>query len=210
MERAPVLDHLPDFQIGKSIYLPDGSQAYVQELDPIPPLIQTDEEVPNHEADHVVVGVENGTPVVLATIVPNAANGSLGETHFSRPDAVAAAAPHARGRRGTGYDMHIVAALGVSESSAMATASRILSANQHKVDEVAAELAEKKTLNRWEILEAMDRADRRLEKEKGREVIIFISRPDKSQLSAKSTARSESFAMPEELANQLIEEPQAA
>jgi hypothetical protein len=106
-----------------------------------------------HEAEHAVVAEENGTAVVSATIVPG--EGYSGLTMLSKTDAVAAAAPHSNGRRGTSWDMQIVRRMG-SESAAIHAAQHILAGNKEKVDEVASILEKKKTIGRTEVRDAMD------------------------------------------------------
>jgi hypothetical protein len=106
-----------------------------------------------HEAEHAVVAEDNGTAALSATIV--AGEGYLGLTQLSRSDPVAAAAPHANGRDGTGWDMHIVRSHG-NEHGSLHAAKHILAGSKEKVFEVASVLQEKKTIGRSEIRSAME------------------------------------------------------
>jgi len=96
-----------------------------------------------HEAMHVVAALGNGTGVESATIIPGA--GYLGLTKLSKPDAVAAMAPHAMGAGGTGYDVYIAGIIG-NAGSAESAARGIINSNMDKVMAVAQKLEENKTL----------------------------------------------------------------
>ncbi|HYM65506.1 MAG TPA: hypothetical protein VES68_03425 [Candidatus Sulfotelmatobacter sp.] len=106
-----------------------------------------------HEAMHVVGAIENGTGVKSATIIPG--DGYLGLTELSRPDAVAAMAPHSMGASGTGYDVYVAGLMGNAGSSESA-ARGIISANMDKVEAVATVLEEKGTITTGDINEAVD------------------------------------------------------
>jgi len=77
--------------------------------------------VANHEAKHIVAAITNGTGVKKATIVPG--EGCLGLTELTRPDAIAAAAPHATGCDGTGHDVFIIGLMG-HDVNAVSNAAR--------------------------------------------------------------------------------------
>lgn len=82
-------------------------------------------ETTGHEIDHVL-GAEGPDEVEYVTNIPG--TGSKGKTVFKRPNRVAAAAAHANGRSGTGWDMMIVRSSG-DEGSAISAAKSRLSSN---------------------------------------------------------------------------------
>lgn len=104
---------------------------------------------PIHEAIHAVAGIVDGAGVEYATIQPT--RDSYGSTKLLRPSVGAAAAPHFKGCKGTGYDMHIVEAMGYDESSAILAAASLIAGLDDEINDVAAELVHKGTLNGSEI-----------------------------------------------------------
>lgn len=100
-----------------------------------------------HEAKHVVAALQNGTSVESVTIIPGA--GYLGLTKLSRPDAVAALAPHATGESGTSYDVFIASQIGAA--GAESAARSIINGNMEKVEAVAQALEENKSLGSGDI-----------------------------------------------------------
>ncbi|GEM_PF-3363308 len=127
-----------------------------------------------HEAMHAVAAEENGTSVSLATIVPG--EGYLGLTVLSRPDAVAAAAPHAHGHSGTSHDMKIVEFMGVSPSAASNAARNIIGRNSHKVEAVASHLQDNKSLSGFEVRNTMSDAEEEL-RNPVYEAIVTVKNP---------------------------------
>lgn len=124
-----------------------------------------------HEAKHAGVA-EKRKPgsVKMASIVPGP--GYLGITEMHSMDAVAAAAPHAHGMSGTGFDVHIIGQMGADVHAAGAAARVIMSANEDETDEIAYALEEKKTMSGSEIRWAMQNIDLR------NEVVVFIFSPE--------------------------------
>lgn len=117
-------------------------------------------ETAEHEATHAVTAIKNGTSVRMATNI--AGDGYLGATFLSRPDAVAAAAPHAVGHRGTGHDVSIVHAIG--NHGAFSAARTIVAMNHDNISAVAALIEEKGTVSGGEIEATMDAVDKKEEK----------------------------------------------
>lgn len=126
-----------------------------------------------HEAEHVVAAKKNGTGVRLVTVIPGP--GYNGLTQLDRFDPVAAAAPHGRGRRGTGWDIYLVGAMGHNVGSASKTGSNIVEANPHLVNAVAKKLDANKTLDGFDVDEAMRKAE---EDRRKQEVEIIFEMPD--------------------------------
>lgn len=91
-----------------------------------------------HEATHAVVAILNGTGVKSASVIPGP--GYLGITELTGFDAVAAAAPHAMGHDGTGWDMTLVQAMGHDAGSVANVARDIAGKSQEIIQEVASHL----------------------------------------------------------------------
>lgn len=159
----------------------------------------TPSETAYHEAEHSVVAEKNGTFVKRATIVPGPGYGGL--TEMTRPDPIAAAAPHAQGRSGTSYDVFIIGLMGVSVGSAASAAQSILRGNQEHVEAVASELEDKRTLSGEEIRQVMT------DVEKGKEVVVFIRSPkgEEQRISERSRHKA-----PVEIPKELVTLPKAA
>ena len=105
-----------------------------------------------HEAKHVVTARRRGIGVDMATSIPG--SGYDGLTKLSRPDAVAALAPHATGESGTGHDVFIAKMTG--DAGAESEARRIVDANTEAIEAVATALHNYGTIGPSEIDEAMD------------------------------------------------------
>jgi len=106
-----------------------------------------------HEAMHVIGAKKNRTGVESATIV--AGDGYLGLTILSKPDAVAAMAPHSMGAGGTGHDVFIAGHIG-NAGAAESAARGIIRSNMDEVHAVAVALEKKKTITSADIDEAID------------------------------------------------------
>lgn len=117
--------------------------------------------VATHEARHAVAAVMNGTAVKKATIIPGP--GYLGLTELSRPDPIAAAAPHATGSNGTDHDIAIVGFMGYDVSAAANAARKIIDQNHEEVAAVASLLEERQTVNGQEIQETIKNVARERE-----------------------------------------------
>lgn len=124
-----------------------------------------------HEAKHVVAAKENGTEVQSATII--AGDGYLGLTVLSRPDAVAAMAPHATGEGGTGHDVYVAGLIG-NAGAAESAARGIINSNMDKVMAVASVLEEKGTIGSSDI----DKAIREVENPTPLFATVFIENPN--------------------------------
>ena len=101
-----------------------------------------------HEAMHVIGAKKNRTGVESATIV--AGDGYLGLTILSKPDAVAAMAPHSMGAGGTGHDVFIAGHIG-NAGAAESAARGIIRSNMDEVHAVAVALEKKKTITSADI-----------------------------------------------------------
>lgn len=118
-----------------------------------PPIVLQGKTV--HEAKHVVAAELNGTAVQSATII--AGVGYEGLTILSKPDAVAALAPHATGESGTGHDVMIAELIG--SAGAESAARGIINSNMDKVMAVAEVLEEKRTIGSTDIKKAIKEVD---------------------------------------------------
>ena len=146
----------------------------------------------NHEARHAVAARRNGTGVESATIIPGP--GYLGMTKLSKFDAIAAAAAHAHGDSGTGHDLSIIRASGISESAAINGARSTLSGAEKEVYAVASLLEKKGTLSGSEIDTAMVGS----EKNETSMASIFINMPDGREEKRKVEASGETIMIPGE------------
>ncbi len=141
-----------------------------------------------HEAKHVVAALKNGTGVEGATIVPGA--GFLGLTRLSRPDAVAALAPHATGESGTGHDVFIASQMGAI--GAESAARSIINSNMDEVMAVAVALEENKSLGSWDI----DRAINKLSNPDPEFGILTVETPSGEQKKEKVEIRDNIIMKP--------------
>jgi hypothetical protein len=107
-----------------------------------------------HEAKHALIAEKRGNTVKRVSIMPTADYN--GVTELSRPDPVAAAGPHADGMSGTGWDVHIIRAMGTDEHTAGAAAKSILSGNEEEVYSIAQLLEERGAIGSGEVRSAMD------------------------------------------------------
>lgn len=127
-----------------------------------------------HEATHAVPAAINGTPIEQVSIIPGP--GYLGITKLGRPDAISALAPHATGASGTGHDVFIASLMVPNISSAENVARSIVYNNKEKINEVATDLEENKTMSGSQVKAAMDRVDKK--KVEGDKATVFIKNPD--------------------------------
>ncbi len=125
------------------------------EVDPLPKKPKPGDTA-THEAMHIVAALANGTGVEGASIIPGP--GYLGITYLSKPDAVAALAPHSMGASGTSYDVFMASQIGGS-SGAESSARAIIHSNSEKVEAVASMLEEKKSAGSNDIQKAIDEVD---------------------------------------------------
>ncbi len=147
-----------------------------------------------HEAKHAVAAIHNGTDVRSVTISPGP--GYLGLTELSRPDAVAAAAPHATGCSGTGHDVHIVGAMGHDIDSVSSIARSIIANNYDQVEAVALHLEEKRTISGYDVLGAMHGVTK--EKKTSEKATVFMKAPDGSERLAKVDVQNDKVMVPGE------------
>lgn len=129
-----------------------------------------------HESVHAVTAVSNGTSVDSVTIVPGV--GFLGLTRLSKPDAIAAIAPHADGCSGTSHDLHIAESLGHNPSSLAGIARGIISQNRAEILEVRRKLHEKGTLTGGEVNDAINEAREKKNNNARsiKEITLFVSK----------------------------------
>lgn len=130
-----------------------------------------------HEAEHSVAAREMGTGLESVTNIPGA--GYLGLTIPKRPDAVAALAPHAMGRDGTGHDVMVAGMITSDLGSSMRVARNIINRRKKEVHEVATVLAEKRTIGEKDVDEAMQKAKE--EKPDENTATIFVITPEGQQ-----------------------------
>ena len=130
-----------------------GFKISTEGKDPTPKKKSTNSTA-KHEAMHVVAAINNGTSVESVTIVPGP--GYSGLTELSRPDPVAALAPHANGADGTSYDVYIAGLMGHSSESLGGVARGIIGAHQEEVEAVAVALEEERTLGSLGIKRAIE------------------------------------------------------
>ena len=140
-----------DIAIGKTNYI-DGLQISInrtrRKVSPSGTAI--------HEAKHVVAARHNGTGIRMATIHPGV--GYSGMTELSRPDAVAALAPHATGEGGTSWDVQIAEDIG--SAGAAGAARAIINSNMEEVFAVAEALEEQKTITGTGVEKAISDMDK--------------------------------------------------
>ncbi len=160
-ERIPV-------SINKTKYLEDGTKVttVVQ-----PPEKQRKKAgiTAKHEATHAVTAAINGRTVKKVTIIPG--EGYLGLTELDKADPIAAAAPHANGFDGTGYDLFTIRASGHDVESVSSAARSITVNNSEEIHAVAVALEEKKTLDHHEVTKEISQARKKQDVTK---VDIFI------------------------------------
>ena len=124
-------------------------------------------EVSFHEAEHVVPNPDN---VEEATIVEGPRY--RGRTKLRRFDPIAAAGPHANGRRGTGHDLMLIKLHGHNVEGAVGGAQIHLAGKGDHVRAVASLLEEKRTISGGEAKAVMEEVDL------GKKVQVEISDPD--------------------------------
>lgn len=131
MPSAEIL-HLP---VGETSHFGDTS---IEVTSSLLSETHTPTDTARHEATHAVVALLNGTGVKNASVIPGP--GYLGITELTGFDPVAAAAPHAMGHDGTGWDMMLVEAMGHDAGSAANVARNFAEKNQEIIQEVASHL----------------------------------------------------------------------
>ncbi len=152
---------LPEGQMRIEKVLADGRRMVVRRKRP--PRMAHPGATAIHEAEHAVPGKDD---VIKATIKPGP--GYSGATWFTRFNAAAAAAPHAHGRGGTGFDVEQIRRAGHSLGAAMSAGRAALSGKDEHVLEVAKALQEEETLSGNDIRRIIQEVD------EGFEVIIEI------------------------------------
>jgi hypothetical protein len=120
-----------------------------------------------HETDHALATDPDN--LIDVTVIPG--HGYSGRTRMRSPDIVAAAAAHANGRSGTGYDMFIVHLSG-DEGSAIGSARNRLSAKKKYRPAVESLIEQEKTVSGGKIKARMAQVDEELEL--GRKVNLEI------------------------------------
>lgn len=169
--------------------LPNGTRIIIEVVDAL------DEEtgfgdVEEHEAEHAVVAIKNGTTVIEASVIPEGS--SLGHVQLGAFDPVAAATSH--GRKGNGHDKHIVEQAGHNFASNGAVAHGVIARNKKYVNAVARALAKEKRLTGSRIQHIMNRVDR------GNSLRIQIITPDgREQVLMKQTKNHTPVSIPDTL-----------
>lgn len=147
--------------------LPDGTILIIEYLG-----LENDNEaygdVEEHEAEHAVVALRNGTVVEEASVVPE--GNSLGHVRMGSFDPIAAAT--SKGRAGNGHDRHIVESAGHSFESNGSVAHGMVRKNKEHVRAVASALKRERRLTGKRIQAIMDRVD------EGDKMRIRIITPD--------------------------------
>ena len=138
---------------GASAALPDGTRIVIESLDePAEEGAYGDTE--EHEAEHAVVAIANGTPVIEASVIPE--GNSLGHVKLGHYDPIAFATSH--GRRGNGHDAAVVRMIGHNFDTHGAVAKSIKARNRREIRAVASALAREKHLSGARVREIMARA----------------------------------------------------
>src|SRR5258706_14243548 len=96
--------------------------------------------IAQHEADHIIPAVFNGTPVEMASIIGTADYSGI--TKMGKLDPVAAAGPYSQGDGGTGSDEQKVMLMGHNIGSMASAANRIISSHIEEREAVAVALEE--------------------------------------------------------------------
>jgi hypothetical protein len=144
-----------------------------------------------HEATHAVVAKLTGTSVKVATIEPTGT--SLGHVELDRPNAIAAAAPHADGCSGTSHDVHIIALMGQDVQSASKVATGIVGNSRKEIAAVASLLDKKRTIGDYYIEEAMASVGRK--EQEGEKVTVSIKAPDGKEKILKDVSSRDGQVM---------------
>lgn len=173
--------------IGKTNYI-NGSkvEAYYAQNP-----FQQASDTAEHEAKHVVAGIDDGASVEMVSVIPGP--GYLGITQFNRFTEVGAAAPHADGHSGTSWDVSLIEMRGGSVMSAGIRARNIIRRKEKYVQKVAQELDQHGTLTGGDI----SRIYR--EVEEGEEVIIDIRTPDGKKESFETRTNEQIVDIPKEM-----------
>ncbi len=154
-----------EVRIGEKEYLPDGTLVEASVVNPLPQA-NAYTNTSMHEALHAG---KSPSIVESVSIVPGP--GYLGITKFSSFDSAAAAAPHAHGMDGTGWDEMLIEARGQSVGAADAEAKSKLARKGKHIEVLARYLQARKTISGNEVRQVMDRVDR------GEEVEITVTTP---------------------------------
>lgn len=155
--------------IGRTAYLDFGFKAEVVPHTPI--LEDTSDEVAHHEAEHAKVAEDRHKGnVKYASISPSA--DSLGRVAMHSWDNVAAVAPHARGRAGTGFDLFAAEMHGGNLGADSSAALALLNAEPEVSQALANALFAYKDLSGDEVRETIQEA------REGKTVDIFVYAPD--------------------------------
>jgi hypothetical protein len=129
-------------------------------------------ETTEHELDHVL-GTDPDN-VAFVTIIPD--SDSLGKTKYHSPDPVGAVAAHAKGRRGTGWDMFMATRMlrghtGSAESAALTR----MSSNEIYRPVLAFKLEKNKSLTGGEVKETILEVNQEVTLGKKTEVEVQLS-----------------------------------
>lgn len=154
--------------IGGHEFLEDGSEVRAELNDEFAGVVPN--ETDYHETEHSVAAVEDNTGIKKVTTIPGP--GYLGLTEPTSFSAVAAVAPHANGRGGTGHDLFVAEMMGADIGAAERAARSILAQKQEHIEAVARHLHVRRTLTGSEIEIIMDDVDR------GDKVDVTVKRPD--------------------------------
>lgn len=182
-----------EIPVNTSVYLENGVKITAVKKAPDVESGVTPGTTAKHEARHAVAARRNGTGVESATIISG--SGYLGMTRLAKFDAVAAAAAHAHGDSGTGHDMAIIRASGISENAAISGARSALSGAEKEIHEVASMLQRKGTVSGSEIDIAMANAGREKEKISA---VIFIKSPDGKEEKREIETKRDTVMIPGE------------
>ncbi len=135
----------------------EGAQFITQLLNPTP-IHEGLSDVALHEAEHAVAALETGTGVGELSIVPDIEQGSGGHVLMDAFNPVAAAAPDAHGRGGTGHDLMQIKNAGYNVNAMRARAREVLSNKKHVVHALASAAERSGILSRSTINDIHHRA----------------------------------------------------
>ncbi|MFH1295007.1 MAG: hypothetical protein ABIH84_00255, partial [bacterium] len=167
----------PEFNIGIGTeYIGSTRFSVIPKREPPSSLGRPASSVSTHETEHAVTAITNGTPVESVTIKPGP--GYNGLTKLTRFDPIAAVAPYANGRSGTGHDVFITKLSGHNPDALSGIARSITDKKRPHIKEVARTLDEKGTLSGSDVKRIMNRVDRRISEPEAQKADVFISDPD--------------------------------
>ena len=147
--------------------LPDGTLIYIEYENKLD-IDAANGDVEEHEAEHAVVAIKNGTVVHEASIIPE--GNSLGHVSMGSEDLIAAATSH--GRAGNGHDRRIVEQRGQSFEGNGAIAHGVIRRNKKHVRAVATALGREGRLTGNAIQRIMQKVDQ------GEKIRVRVVTPD--------------------------------